>query len=367
MIGSKKKILVVDDQADMRVLVSQVCENAGYTVFEACDGLEGLELAHTKLPDLIVCDVSMPGLDGIGLIKKLRETPGTASIPFIFLTGKTEMSDLRAGMQLGADDYITKPFAVPDLLAAVEVRLGKKEAVEKQIDRRLNEMRVSILDSLPHELRTPLHGILGFAEILKADARQLESAEIEEIAARIHKSAVRLHRLMENFLLYADLVTLPQKQQHTMKKSQTASLRVVAESAARDFAARWKRASDLQLDIQDCSPAIAQQHLIKIVEELVDNALKFSEPNTTVRVGSRLDVGSVTISVGDAGRGMSPDQVHNLGGLVQFDRPTYEQQGMGMGFTVARRLAELYGGSISVESGPGKGTTVAVTLPTTDQ
>lgn len=122
-----KKILIIEDNPDVRENTAEILELSNYEVVTAENGKEGVKAASEALPDLIVCDVMMPELDGFGVLRILSQNPVTANIPFIFLTAKTEKSDFRKGMSLGADDYITKPFDDVDLLNAIEVRLKKHE------------------------------------------------------------------------------------------------------------------------------------------------------------------------------------------------------------------------------------------------
>jgi len=365
MAAPKKTILIIDDEESFRSMVGQICQEAGYDVYQAENGMDGLELARTKLPNLIVCDITMPKLDGRGLIRLLRENPATANIPFIFLTGLSDLTDLRTGMQLGADDYLTKPVDADQLLKAIEVRLKKMEEIEHQLDRRLEEIRLSILDSLPHELRTPLHGILGFSEILRTGHADLKPNEIEEIAARIHKAAMRLKRLVENFLLYAEMQIILNDEQRKkqLRTNRAASFRLLVENAVGGVAQKWNRRSDVALDLQDASVAIDEQHLTKIVQELADNAFKFSEAKTPVEVVARRMDDTISLTVSDKGRGMTAAQVRGMGWLTQFDRRVYEQQGMGMGLALARLVVEVYGGALTIDSEPQKGTRVSLTLP----
>lgn len=124
-----KKILVIDDNLEMRENISEILELANYNVVMAEDGKKGVAAAKAEKPDLIVCDVMMPELDGYGVLHILSKDAETLGIPFIFLTAKSETADMRKGMSLGADDYITKPFEETDLLDAVEMRLRKSEAM----------------------------------------------------------------------------------------------------------------------------------------------------------------------------------------------------------------------------------------------
>jgi len=125
-----KKVLVIEDNNDIRENVIEILELAGYTVYEASNGKTGIELARKHLPDIILCDIMMPGLDGYGVLYMLNKQPETGAIPFIFLSAKAEHVDLRKGMEMGADDYLTKPFDDMELLTAVESRLNKKQQLD---------------------------------------------------------------------------------------------------------------------------------------------------------------------------------------------------------------------------------------------
>ena len=122
-----KSVLVIDDNADIRENTAEILDLAGYKTFTAENGKKGVDLAMKEKPDVIVCDIMMPELDGYGVLHLLRKNTETLNIPFIFLTAKTERSDFRKGMEMGADDYITKPFEDIELLNAIEVRLKKSE------------------------------------------------------------------------------------------------------------------------------------------------------------------------------------------------------------------------------------------------
>jgi CRP-like cAMP-binding protein len=126
-----KTILVIDDNNDLRENTAEILDLAGYKTLTAENGKRGVEVAAKEKPDVIVCDIMMPELDGYGVLHLLRKNPGTQNIPFIFLTAKTERSDFRKGMEMGADDYVTKPFEDIELLNAIEVRLKKAEVLQQ--------------------------------------------------------------------------------------------------------------------------------------------------------------------------------------------------------------------------------------------
>ncbi|HZI55113.1 MAG TPA: response regulator [Chitinophagaceae bacterium] len=127
-----KSILVIDDNNDIRENTAEILDMAGYKTLTAENGKKGVDLALKEKPDLIVCDIMMPELDGYGVLHLLRKNPDMQSTPFIFLTAKTERTDLRKGMEMGADDYITKPFDDIELLNAIEIRLKKAQVFEQK-------------------------------------------------------------------------------------------------------------------------------------------------------------------------------------------------------------------------------------------
>lgn len=337
----------------------------GFDTVLAEDGEKGIELARQHLPDLIICDVNMPRLDGFGTLTQLREHESTATIPFMFLSGAVERPNVRRGMELGADDYVTKPFTPSELLAAVNARLEKAAEMERKSEKKLDELRGKMTLALPHELRTPLNGIMGLASLLIDDHSRMQPTEVLENARMIHLSAERLHRLIENFLAYAQIELMAKDAKAILSSasnSATATAPLITE-AAKTVAARWKREADLRLEVRGCTVPVIADNLQKVVEELMDNAFKFSEPGTPVRVITGALDQTFSLHVINSGRGMTQEQIAKIGPHVQFEREQYEQQGAGLGLIIAKRLTELNGGNFSINSVPGKETRVTVTFP----
>jgi len=295
----------------------------------------------------------MPEIDGQGVLKALRAEPVTATIPFIFLTAKAEKTDIRLGMEQGADDYITKPCTPQELLKAIAIRLEKHQAISRQSQKTLDELRSNISMSLPHELRTPLNAILGFSELILSEYRLLEESEILEMIG------------LQNFLLYADLqiaATNPELLKE-MRNSEFSCVKSLLSEKARQQAKQANRTEDLKLNLQDSSVAIDAMRLTKILEELLDNAFKFSSEGTPISVITLVEDRTFILSVKDQGRGMTADQIAQLEAYMQFDRKHYQQAGLGLGLAIVQRLAELHGGELKIESSPQKETIVSVSLP----
>ncbi len=180
-----KKILVIEDEPQTRENLATILEMEGFDPLTASDGREGLELARRHRPDLILCDVMMPGLDGYGVLEALRADAETTSIPFIFLTAKGDRKDLRTGMDLGADDYLCKPATSAELLSSIEARLErhkeKEQAAQQKVEFRPNFDSTAPLEALG---LTPRE-----AEVLLWIAQGKSNAEIGTILGMSEKTA----------------------------------------------------------------------------------------------------------------------------------------------------------------------------------
>lgn len=136
------KVLIIEDNIDIRENVIEILSLSGYTVFDAEDGASGVALALQNQPDIILCDIMMPGIDGYEVFERLHTQPQTKAIPFIFITAKSERVDVRKGMEMGADDYLTKPFDGSELISAIESRLNKKQIQKEFYSNSLEQISV---------------------------------------------------------------------------------------------------------------------------------------------------------------------------------------------------------------------------------
>lgn len=359
-----KKILVIDDSSSIRKSIGRILAFEDIETVEAEDGLEGVEKAKKLLPDLIICDILMPGLDGWGVLKELGEDPNTNAIPFIFLTGRATEETVRHGMNVGADDFLTKPFSREQLLAAIKTRLKKQETLSERAERRLAELRENITFALPHEFRTPLSLILGFSALLEQDYQKMDGGEIGNIAATIHKSAKRLERLIQNFLYYSELEVLAAdpKRMNSFREGRTQ----VNEDLLRSLLSKNKWGSVdpplVNFMVQESRVCINLEHLEKIMDELMDNAIKFSEKGCLIHLEAAPNGDAYAISLRNRGREFPPEQIARIGAFMQFERKLYEQQGSGIGLAIVQQLLKIYKGRLNIESAPGEETTVRVLL-----
>ena len=360
-----KRILVIEDNDSLREEISVVLEIEGYAVATAENGRIGLERIKEVRPDLVICDLMMPEMDGFETLKAIRADPEIEALPVIILTAREERQDMRRGMELGADDYIMKPFKIGDLLRGVTAAFEKHARVERQSEAKLEQLREHVAQVLPHELRTPLALIMGYAEMLADSKAAVPQQDVASLAQQILGAGQRLNRMSENALLYIQLELLRNGRGDVATQGIRTPTRVneVVSVHARAKAAAYGRDADLVLDLRESSTSVNRAYVEKIVDELVDNALKFSPPHTQVRISTASEGASAILRVSDAGQGMTADQIAGIGGFVQFERSVREQQGLGLGLSIVKGVATIWGGAMTIESTVGAGTAVTVSLP----
>ncbi len=352
------KILLIDDAAEIRAKIKQILTYEGYEVLDAENGERGIQLARERLPDIILCDIIMPGMNGYAVLSELRKQPVTATIPFIFLTAQTAGKNIRKGMTRGADDYLTKPFDIDDLLAAITAQLEKHIAVKQYMD----ALRINLSSILPHELWTPIADITAFSEFLTNEELLSEPGKIAKIGSIIHETSLRLQRLVENYFMYAQLKLL-EYDPHGREQwppDEIVDTRKFLTFLATHQAECMNRADDLVVDLIDAELRIAPKSLQEIVTELLDNACTFSEPGTPVHLITYVDGNQFVLRITDSGQGMTPEDIAAIGAPRAFHTEWDEPPAGGFGLRICQLLVQLHGGELSIRSEPRNGTTVTI-------
>ncbi len=361
-----EKILVIEDEEPVRLNLVELLEAEGYQCVVARDGEEGVRAAWNELPDLIICDVLMPQLDGFGVLARLAQDPATAFIPFIFLTALGDRKNQRTGMELGADDYVTKPFSRLEILNAVEERLGKRSEAVQQMRRAVSSMQTRLTTRIPEDFLTPLSLILGAAETLGSNSVvRSDPEQVRVTAESIARAARRLIESLENYLQITDLdlavADAGRKDQLLQSVVEQAGWEI--EGVSKITARKHNRESDLRIQVDEACLMIHRDHLEKLVEALLDNAFLYSEPGSAVSVLGRVKEGHVYhLQVADNGRGMYPEQAANLVRQAEFDRLRFVETHTGLGWMLVQKLVDLYGGKVNLTSRVGQGTTVDLEL-----
>lgn len=354
-------ILVIEDEPGIRENLCDVLVLEGFSVSSACNGVEGCARAKEVLPDLIICDVMMPEMDGFSVLQELRDYEATSTIPFIFLSARSERIDMRSGLGLGADDYLTKPVDIEELLSSVKMRI-ERASVHK---RKAEKEQVEQWGSLPHEINTPLNGIISSSELYLSMIRAGEPVSTEELAdvfEIILDSGYRLHRFTEKYIRYFELVQQI-KAPNTRITPEPLAVAGLIQEATRDMTRQFDREADMHVDLEDAGVLGLRFWICQSLNNLVENAFKFSEYGSPVKLVGRPAGESYCLEIIDQGRGMTDDQIADVGPFKQFERDKFEQQGFGLGLFNAREGIYLSGGTFELFQAEPQGLRVRITLP----
>jgi two-component system, sensor histidine kinase and response regulator len=354
------RILVIEDEALVRDNLVELLQAEGYATLEARNGEEGVRVARDTLPDLILCDIRMPRLDGFGVLARLSQDPLTSVLPFIFLTARTEKADQRIGMGMGADDYITKPFTRHDLLTSVRRRLEKRSVLAEQTEQKLQQLNTRIQHSLPYELLAPLSVMLGYSEtLMKAEWVNSDSSQVRAVARELNRAADRLAHLVQNYLFFFDLESQinDPKRQAQLKNEKFEHCDMILKDLAKGIAHEFDRMDDLVLNIQPAVLNVSELFFQTVVEEIIDRAFRQSRPGSPIEISGQISV-----------NGMYRMVFHDQGGRIpqhpyMREGPHGSIEEIPPGLLLARRIIEIYKGRFQVNGTSEDGNLVEIELP----
>jgi len=366
---SQKIILLIDKDIQTSQKITQTLAKDNLKPIVAKDCKTALQLTKARNIDLILCDIIAAKEKDYEILTKIKQDRDTQTIPLIVLDEEIDLKTWRKVMSLGADDYLSQD-SLEELRVAIAAQLKKQAAHQQSLQEEIENLQAYITATLPHELRAPLTSIIASSDFLiSSEIESLDTEISREMLHCISLSAKRLNKSIEKFLLYSQLHQTgndPKKIQ-ILRNAQTISIASLIERKANKQVEKVGRSEDLQLKIEDASVGIGTNNLSKILEELIDNACKFSAPGTPICVKTSQKRDRYIISVSNRGKGMTAKQINSIGPYIQFERQIQEQQGVGLGLAIAKRLAELHRGQLSIESIPNRSTTVTISLPKVNQ
>ena len=372
------RILYIEDNPESRALVRGVLEARGFDVLEASDGIAGIDLAISAHPDLILCDIEMPGIDGYETATRLRSYRGLDGCPIVVLTSH---GDRGLSLSIGCDGYIEKPIDVEKFPGQLhEFLKGKREKVRGPEERRyLREYSQSLVErleatvreltaansrlraaarsktefmqNLSHELATPLTPITGYLKILQSGKTGPLAGPQQKILESMTTSSDRLSRTIDNLVDFATLESGGYAIHRDQFDPPTAARAVIDEEKAK---ARGRRIV-LELDADPAGPGWGDERKLKqAIGNLVDNAIKFSPHGSNVLLRVAGDGARVYFEVYDQGEGMMADEAEKVfDPFFHADRVGEERApGAGLGLPVAKQIIEAHGGKIWAESPP---------------
>ncbi|MCW3114615.1 MAG: Hybrid sensor histidine kinase/response regulator [Segetibacter sp.] len=365
-MDQQTRIQVIEDEVNIRENIQELLEAKGYVVRVSPNGKQGVLDAIDFKPHLIVCDVMMPKMDGYKVLEYIRKTSVIQNTPFIFLTARVDKNDIRQGMDLGADDYLTKPFTYKELLKAIESRLKRQQKIIGEYAKVKHDLDTTVFATYYHEFNTPLHGILGGLNLMLNARDSFNEQQVQELLTSILKSGLRLNHSLANLMLfeeirraevYPELLTM--FTEGVAKTNWVQKVKAELQTMAKEI---YNRTADVIIDLEVAEIKMSGEYLQRIILELVDNALKFSKRGDKVFVTGTAIGEDYRLEVKDSGRGFELSSLSDIAPFKQFNRKRFEQQGLGIGLFLVKRLAELNNGELKISTSEGEGTQATVNL-----
>ena len=373
-------ILVVDDITKNLQVIGTMLRNQGYDVMPATSGSEALELASVDPPELILLDLMMPEMDGLEVCRRLKDNPTTRHIPIIFLTASNEMEHLVQGFEVGAVDYVTKPFNPPELLARVRTHLELKHARDTIVHysqelSRLNEEKNEFMGIAAHDLRNPLGAITGYAEMVLEEVGSLPPSgaepwmrvakEVTDCVERIHQTSKRMAEMVQN-LLDANRIERGEMKLNQALTDMGPALSSVVETQ-RSHATAKQQTVHLEREAAPVVALVDPAVTVQVLENLVSNAVKYSPPGKNIYVRLKKSATTVRCEVQDEGPGLSEaDQKKLFGKFARLSaKPTGGEHSTGLGLSIVKKMVEAMNGKVWCESTLGHGATFIVEFPAT--
>jgi len=367
-MASKSVLFVDDDDILLEVMAAQLAE-LDLKVVRATNGEEGRDLAGRESFDLAIIDLSMPKLDGFGLIRHIRHHPKSVDLPVIVLTSSNDRQSIEKAYELGASSFVTKPINWPQfahhLLFVLRAGETERDLRAAQAEAAVaSRMKNGLFHILSHELKTPLTALIGLTEVLKQSLDdRLKPAEGEDFE-HVLAAARRLSGIVNDTLLISKALGGPQNLGvSSCRLSELLDDCIVGQRAG---AAERQVALRLQPLAADATIRCDERLIRQALSKLIDNAIKFSPSGSAVDVGAHeKDDGSMLLTVQDQGPGLSQARLKEcLQPLVQDDM-SYGRtaEGLGLGLPIAKAIIEAHGGELIVSTSPGKGMLAGLLLP----
>lgn len=359
-----EKILIIEDDFNLRENLGELFEIHNYEIITAINGLDGIEKAFSKKPDIIICDISMPEMNGFEVLAVLRKNRSTFFTPFLFLSAITDKLNIREGMNLGADDYITKPYENNEILQAVRAKLDKFKSTQSNIESKIKDKTTHIPTNVPFQFRVPLKNVLGFTKLLLNGFNQFPQEEVLSILKNINESAERLLKMIDN---YSYISKFENPNVDIFKNAiPYFNIEELIIQKANFYANKYGKNKFLGLIVDEMSQTtvkINAEDLHKIIDELFDNVFRYSYDNKMITIIGRKNKHNYEIITENSSKGINADLINNIGIVSAPVDQEFELQSVGLGLTLINKISEAYNGKCIINSIPYEKTNITVILP----
>lgn len=334
-----KKLLVVEDEKIIRDNIKEYFELNNFIVKSASNGLEALSILENYKPDVIISDMMMPDMDGIKLLEKVREIKSTNLIPFLMLTARVEKVDHRTSMNLGADDYITKPFDFEDLYKAVESQIKKKSNVKQHIVEESLSSLQHWRNVANHEIFTPINVLQNILNVIKIDTPI--DTEMENI---FNLSLRRLKKTLNNLMVISGVHELNNNLVHYS----SSFLNKYIDDRISDSLIFSNKNIKVNKTINTPDEFYSREYSLIILSELIENAIKFCDDNTEVNISLNITNKNILLEVSNVCSNLPADLNLKIKPFYQYDRNRIEQQGLGLGLFLLNFLVNKYNDTFEI-------------------
>lgn len=356
----KTKVLLVDDEPRIVETLQEILDLNGFETAIAVDGIDALEISKEYIPDVILCDIMMPKMDGFAFFHQFRSTINT-NTPFIFLTAKSEYSDIRAGMLQGADDYLVKPVRGQDVVNAIQTRLARRSQILSPELKRVEKLEQAIGLITMHEFKNPLTAIIGFLDLIKSKIDTIEKKDLEEYLNYIEHGANRIISLLTKVTTWHQMQTVGNQLNKGYTRTELSS--IVAQVSL-ETAKKYHRINDLTLLLKSKPLINLSPELIKACfSELIDNACKFSNSGNQVQVSVISENMFYIVTIEDSGNRSCATELMEYEPFTQFGKKEYEQQGLGIGINISKSIADLVKAKIEFLNNKPQGIIAKISIP----
>ncbi len=352
-------VMIVDDVPDNIKVVANILKEEGYKLFFATNGSDALAKVKSDKFDLILLDVMMPEIDGFEVCRQVKNDPATQDIPIIFLTARTDTESIIKGFELGAMDYVTKPFNNAELLARVKTHLTLQRAKEEL--KALNATKDKFFSIIAHDLKSPFTVLLGLTDLLFDNIENYSKDDIKGIIDDLRVSANTIYALLKNLLAWSRLQR--GLMEHFPEKIYLNE--IVRHNVFLFRSGAEQKRITLRNLVQKKITAYADHNMVDtVIRNLISNALKFTDTGGTIEVSAKNNGQFVEIAISDTGVGMTEEEISKLFRIdVKYSNVgTAGEKGTGLGLVLCKELVKKNGGKIWIESAVGKGTTFRFTL-----
>lgn len=361
MIANKKPlILIVDDTPQNIQVLSKILYDTGYNISTSESGTHALQSISLQIPDLILLDVQMPGMNGFEVCQLLKANPDFKEIPVIFLTASSEPENILYGFKVGAVDYITKPFNIGELTVRVATHIELKTTKDKLIE--LNATKDKFFSIIAHDLINPSHQLLGLSDMLKKNIKRFDMTKIEQYADNINIAAEQNYLLLENLLNWGR----SQLNKIDSKKEQFNLYDKINEVLSGLQSISGEKNIEIIIQGDETSSGLFNIEMFKaIVRNFITNAIKFSYRGDKIYCDIiDLNENYYKIAVKDSGVGIHKDDISKLFKLdvSHSSHGTNDEIGTGLGLILCKDFTDKNDSEIYIESEEGKGSIFSFTV-----